>query len=587
MRRRWLLGAAAAVASMLVVGVSAASGSGVDPGSVTATLASGASMTITKTVHTPAIPPNPDIVFLADATGSMGPAAGNVAANASTIMTSVQSGLPAGSVAEFAAADYLDGDPNFCSSDPYAFNVDQNLTTSLSDVQNAMNTWPGTAAADFGCDTPESQINALYQIATGAIGFRSGSTRVVVWFGDSSGHDPSLGHSITDAIAALNAANIEVIAVPVDSGFGDGLDSTGQATQIATATGGQVLPAATPDQVSSRILSALQNLPVTVTPSPTCDSGLSATYDAPSKTVTSGTDATFDETLSVAPDAPDGGVLHCSIDFLLNGVSTPGFQETVDITVPLRSADLSLAKTASPTSLTEGSNATYTLSATNGGGDPDTNVVATDTLPVGESFVSGDPGCSAAANVVTCSFGTIAAGATASKSYAVHVALGAPSTLVNSATVTGDRPDPNLANNSASATITVNHNPVCTALAASPGTLWPPNHKFALVTVGGATDSDGNPLTTTITGVTQDEPLLSGGSGNFTPDAAWVSGHPNQVWIRSERDGTGDGRVYRIAATVTDGHGGSCSGVALVTVPHDQSGRPAIDSGLVVDSFGP
>lgn len=589
MRRRWLLGAATAVASLFVVGVGAAAGSGVDPGSVTATLASGSSMTITKTVHTPPIPPNPDIVFLADNTGSMLSAVSNVAANATTIMNDVSSMVPTGSVAEFAAADYMDGDPSFCPTDPWAFNVDQALTTSLSDVQNGINTWAGHVTGFLGgCDTPESWINALWQIANGGIGFRSDSTRVIVQFGDATSHDPSLGHTLTDAISALQAQHIVVIFVPVADGSPDGgLDGAGQASQVAAATGGQVLPAATPDQVASAILAGLSNLPVTVTPSPTCDSGLSATYDAPSKTVTSGTDATFDETLSVASNAPDGGVLHCSIDFLLNGVSTPGFQETVDITVPLRTADLSLAKTASPTSLTEGNDATYTLSATNGGGDPDTNVVATDTLPAGESFVSGDPGCSAAANVVTCGFGTIAAGATASKSYVVHVAVGAPSTLVNSATVTGDRPDPNLANNSASATITVNHNPVCTALSASPGTLWPPNHKFALVTVGGATDSDGNALTTTITGVTQDEPLLGGGSGSFTPDAAWVSGHPNQVWIRAERDGTGDGRVYRVAATVTDGHGGSCSGVALVTVPHDQSGRAAVDSGLVVDSFGP
>lgn len=587
MRRRRLVGAAAAVASMLAVGVSAASGAGVDPSSVSATLSSGTSTTVTKTVHTPAIPPNPDIVFLADNTGSMGPAASNVAANATAIMNAVNAGVPAGSIAEFAAANYLDGDPSFCPYDPWAFKVDQNLTTTLADVQNAINTWPTNASLGYGCDTPESQVDALWQIANGAIAFRPDSTRVVVWFGDSSGHDPSLTHSLTDAVNALVAADILVIAIPVDSGYGDGLDATGQASAIAAATGGAVLPSATPSQVSTEILSGLRNLPVTVTPSPTCDTGLSASYDALSKTVTSGDDVTFDETLSVASDAPDGGVLHCSVDFLLNGISTPGFQQSVEITVPLRPTDLSLAKSALPTFLTEGNDATYTLSVTNNGTDPDTNVVATDTLPAGESFVSGDPGCSAVANVVTCSFGTVGAGATASKSYVVEVALGAPSTLVNAATVTGDRPDSDTTNNSASATITVNHNPVCSALQASPDTLWPPNHKLVAVTVGGATDVDGDVLTTTITGVTQDEPLVGLGSGPFTPDAAWVSGRADQVLLRAERDGSGDGRVYRIAATVTDGNGGSCTGVALVTVPHDQRGAPAVDSGPAIDSFGP
>jgi uncharacterized repeat protein (TIGR01451 family) len=591
MRRRNVVGAAVVMAAStlaLVVGVTVAAGAGVDPSSVTQTLTSGSSTTIIKTVHTPAIPPNPDIVFLADATGSMGPAASNVALNATTIMNTVNAGVPAGSVAEFAAADYLDGTvQSDCPVDPYPFKVDQGLTTTLSDVQTAINTWPTTASMGFGCDTPESQINALWQIANGAISFRGGSTRVVVWFGDSSGHDPSFGHTLGDAISALQTAHITVLAVPVSTPPpSDGLDATGQATAVASATGGQVLPAATPSQVANAILSGLTNLPVTVTPSAICDPGLSATFDFASKTVTSGTDVNFTETLTVAPNAPDGGVLHCSVDFLLNGVSVPGFQEAVAITVPLRPTDLTLVKTVSPTFVTEGNNVTYTLTVKNNGTDPDTNVVATDTLPGGESFVSGDAGCSAVAQVVTCNFGTIGAGATASKSYVAHVALGAPTTLVNAASVTGDRPESNPADNSSHATVTVNHNPICTNLTAGPE-LWPPNHKFVTVTVTGATDPDGNPLTTTITGVTQDEPLLGLGSGNTSPDAAGVAGHANQVQLRAERDGTGDGRVYRIATTVSDGLGGMCTGVAKVTVPHDQSGAPAVDSGTIVNSFGP
>jgi uncharacterized repeat protein (TIGR01451 family) len=582
MHRPQLVGAAlVAVAALALVSIA---GADVVPSSVSQTVASGSSTTITKTVHTPAIPPNPDIVFLSDTTGSMGPAISNVQSNASTIMSDVASGVPSGSVAEFAAAEYKDGSPDFCPSDPFAFQVDQNLTTNTGDVQNGINTW----SAGGGCDTPESWINALWNIANGSIGFRSGSTRVIVQFGDASSHDPSLGHSLADAISALQAANIEVLFVPVDDSQPDGgLDGAGQASAVAAATGGQVLSGVSPGDVSNAILSGLHNLPVTVQPVATCDPGLSATYDAPSKTVTSGTDATFTETLTVAPNAPDGGVLHCNVDFLLNGISTPGFQESTDITVPLRPTDLSLAKTATPTFLTEGNNATYTLTATNNGGDPDTNVVASDVLPAGESFVSGDADCSAVAQNVTCNFGTIGAGASASKSYVVHVANGAPTTLVNAASVTGDRPDSNPANNDASATITVNHNPVCTALAASPDQLWPPNHKFNTITVGGATDPDGNTLAYQITGVTQDEPLNGLGSGDTSPDAAWVTGHPNQVQVRAERDGTADGRVYRIAVSVTDGLGGACTGIATVSVPHDQSGRPAVDSGLVVNSFGP
>lgn len=322
-----ILGTAIVFAGLVSLSLAApavAGASGVDPASYSATLASGSSATITKTVHTPAIPANPDIVLLSDTTGSMGPAIANVAANANTIMSTVAADQP---TAQFAAAEYKDGDPNFCPSDPFAFRLDQALTATIADVQTGIGSW----AAFGGCDTPESQINALYQLATDpSVGFRSGSTRIVVWFGDSNGHDPSLGHTLTDAITALVAANIHVIAVPVNSGSGNGLDSTGQATAVATATGGEVLPAAPPDQVANAILSGLKNLPVEVTPVPTCDAGLTATYDAASKTVTSGTDATFTETLTVAPNAV--GVLNCTVDFTLNGNHVDGFQQTVTIT---------------------------------------------------------------------------------------------------------------------------------------------------------------------------------------------------------------------------------------------------------------
>lgn len=566
----------------LGVNVAAALGAGVEPASYSNTIESGNSVTITKTVHTPPIPPNPDIVFLSDTTGSMGSAIENVQANATSIMNTVNAAQPPGATAQFAAADYKDGrpggEPGGCNTDPYAFQLDQGLTESLPAVQGAINTW----SASGGCDAQESQVNALYQLATGAVSFRPDSTRVIVWFGDVAGHDPDLGHTLNEAIEALVAANIRVIAVPVVTAE-PGLDATGQASAVAAATGGEVMPSATPEEVSEKILEGLGNLPVTVTPSPTCDPGLTASYDAPSKTVTSGSDVSFEETLSVAPNAPDGGVLNCEVDFLLNGSSIAGFQQSVAIKVPLRPTDLSLEKSVVPSFVTEGNNVTYTLTVTNKGSDPDTNVSASDPLPAGESFVSGDAGCTETAGTVTCDFGTLGAGATASKSFVVAVSLGAPSSIENTATVTGDRPESNPADNSASATLTVNHNPVCTTLTAGPQ-LWPPNHKLRTVTVTGATDPDGDPLTTTVTGVTQDEPLNEAGDGNTSPDA-FPGSASNQALIRAERSGKGDGRVYVLHVSVSDGLGGMCTGTTAVSVPHDQSGKAAIDSGQAYTDF--
>jgi hypothetical protein len=133
------------------------------------------------------------------------------------------------------------------------------------------------------------------------------------------------------------------------------------------------------------------------------------------------------------------------------------------------------------------------------------------------------------------------------------------------------------------------HPPDCTRAKASPNLLWPPNHKFRLITVtvpDSAVDIPPNPNTVTILGVTQDEPLESTGDGHTIPDAA-TGPSSNKVYLRAERKGNGDGRVYRISFQATDING-TCYGTVTVGVPHDMGpkGRVPIDSGLIVNSFG-
>jgi chitinase len=92
-------------------------------------------------------------------------------------------------------------------------------------------------------------------------------------------------------------------------------------------------------------------------------------------------------------------------------------------------------------------------------------------------------------------------------------------------------------------------------------------------------------VTTSVSGVTQDEALDGLGDGDTAPDAFPASAS-NQVWLRAERSGPGDGRVYRIGFGVTDGRGGSCTGTANVGVPHDQGKHSSpIDSGGVFVDF--
>jgi uncharacterized delta-60 repeat protein len=118
-----------------------------------------------------------------------------------------------------------------------------------------------------------------------------------------------------------------------------------------------------------------------------------------------------------------------------------------------------------------------------------------------------------------------------------------------------------------------NRPPDCSGVTATPDLLWPPNHKLRLVSLNGATDPDGDPVTLTVTTVVQDEPPNDGSPGDTSPDVQPAT-HPNEILLRAERSGSGDGRVYRVSFTASDGAGGSCSGTVTVGVPHDSSAGP-------------
>jgi VCBS repeat protein len=130
-----------------------------------------------------------------------------------------------------------------------------------------------------------------------------------------------------------------------------------------------------------------------------------------------------------------------------------------------------------------------------------------------------------------------------------------------------------------------NHPPDCAAVTAAPARLWPPNHGMRPVVVSTAPDPDRDDVATTITGVTQDEPVESFFGLEITPDAK-LGIKPGEVLLRAERNWSGDGRVYRISFTATDIHGAACSGVATVGVPHGAHST-AVDSGASYNSLQP
>jgi Bacterial Ig domain len=133
--------------------------------------------------------------------------------------------------------------------------------------------------------------------------------------------------------------------------------------------------------------------------------------------------------------------------------------------------------------------------------------------------------------------------------------------------------------------VAANNPPDCSGVSVSPDTLSPATRdQFKPVTLAGGSDPDGDPVTLTVTGVTQDEPLTARGD-DTSPDAQ-AGATSNEVLLRAERNPMGDGRVYRISFTASDGEGGSCTGTVTVQVPR-KKGETAVDSGGSFNSFGP
>jgi hypothetical protein len=97
------------------------------------------------------------------------------------------------------------------------------------------------------------------------------------------------------------------------------------------------------------------------------------------------------------------------------------------------------------------------------------------------------------------------------------------------------------------------------------------------IEIMGVTDGNGNPLPITIDGITQDEPLNDEGDGDTSPDGDGIDS--DTAWVRAERAGTGNSRVYEIFFNADDGQGGTCDGSVTVCVPHDR-GK---EGGCIID----
>ncbi len=136
-----------------------------------------------------------DILFLIDTTGSMGGEIRNLQTSLAGTVADIDAEIPdtAFGVArfdDFPTGSY--GSARCGDEADYPFELEQRVTTDMDDVE------AGVAALNdplhCGADGPESQIEALYQAATGD-GFRSPTG--ASWsdpFDPDAGFDPAAGH---------------------------------------------------------------------------------------------------------------------------------------------------------------------------------------------------------------------------------------------------------------------------------------------------------------------------------------------------------------------------------------------------------
>ena len=127
------------------------------------------------------------------------------------------------------------------------------------------------------------------------------------------------------------------------------------------------------------------------------------------------------------------------------------------VTVFISGTDLSMAKTVSNAAPNEGNTIVYTLSVTNGGLYTATSVTVSDLLPAGLTYVSSAGTGTYASGTGLWSIPALNSGATVTRTITATVNAGTNGqTITNTASITGSSlGDPNAANNSASAALTV------------------------------------------------------------------------------------------------------------------------------------
>jgi len=187
-----------------------------------------------------------DIIFMVDVSGSYGDDITQFKSKAVDIVNAFESAGRDVHIGLTTFSDFPFSPYGSYSSGDYAYRLDLPLTNEFSNVISAIN----GISLHYGMDGPESQLEALYQAATGAgrtvpsrsysdippssVGWRSGSLPIIFLATDYSFHKESSypGASWSEALSALTSRGIRVYGLQAGGYISD-------VVNMASATGGE------------------------------------------------------------------------------------------------------------------------------------------------------------------------------------------------------------------------------------------------------------------------------------------------------------------------------------------------------------
>jgi uncharacterized repeat protein (TIGR01451 family) len=144
-----------------------------------------------------------------------------------------------------------------------------------------------------------------------------------------------------------------------------------------------------------------------------------------------------------------GGVItdSATVSSATNDPSPSNNSKSVNTTV-VENANLAITKTG-PAGVTAGQNVVYTVVVTNNGPQPSAGVVVSDPTPANLAFVSNSNGCT---SPYPCNLGTLTSGQTVTITSTYSTSPSFSGNVSNTATVAATTNDPNLSDNTATAT---------------------------------------------------------------------------------------------------------------------------------------